>query len=563
MDFSKKYKKLLFSLFIFLFIFCLLGSPYYNWGFCTDCFGVLYVASKVNSYKDFFNFFVKSIDAGTVSSPFSSDFIAHQPSFLNALYRPFVFVFTFVQWYFLRLSAYLYLLVTVFLHALNAVILFNIFLLFFNYRISFWGTLFFAFHSSLFRDFGLLSRQQYVLSLTFFLLLILTLKKYYLGKSGKGYYLLSNLFFLILIFLQEHFLFLPIWVFISIFFYESIKKDAISLKKRFIKSTSVSVGFFVISVFYLIVRILLFPIFGRSGTLSFNVYIYNLLQNQKERFWDFVTYVVNLLNLNYLPGGHRFLKGTLAILFIILLVYPFFRLKKIKYLLFLVFSIFMFSWAVFVFAYQPRYIYTALPFSIFIFLFSINFYFSKIRKNGKIFIFVLFLFLFVGSLRLFTEQKNKGNFLYITTCAFKDLVNNGLTKNKTIFFIALPRRYFVHSNTQAIWLYRQDSSIPVYYDINNFTEGFCLSLKENFDLNIVPIKNGYRMISINKNKLFFVCLDSTSSQFGQIIVNSKNAEQNVCDISYILSDILLAQNPLFVTWDYKNHKFLILDPPLK
>ena len=127
-----------------------MGIPYTKWGFVSDDFGAI-LHSRIKNWQYFLNFFCEN---ALLNITHPSNYIYPKFNYLSVLYRPLIFVFYFIQTLFFGINPYGYFLTSSFLHALNAVLVFNIFLYFFNYLWAFSGALFFAFHSSLVVWFG-------------------------------------------------------------------------------------------------------------------------------------------------------------------------------------------------------------------------------------------------------------------------------------------------------------------------------------------------------------------------------------------------------------------------
>ncbi len=376
--------KLFLSLFIFFIIFATLGLPYTQWGFNNDDVGTIDYAKKVN-LSEIFSYFKTSEDIVVYNLWHISD----KKSFIDTLYRPLHLILVQLQFYLFGENAYWYLLVTVFFHALNSIILFNILLCFFSMIVSLLGALFFAFNLTLFNWLGLVSCQKYVISLTFVLLSIVFLKKYYWDKGGLWYYFLSCLLFLFSLLLLEHSLFMPLWVFGAIYFIESIKRKNLFFGDKLWRALKISTGYILSSISYLLLRMYFFPIrkIRGGGAFTFRFGLASFFQRQKERIFDFVTMASDMLNLRWLRPHHHILKGTLILLLAFVLIYPFWVNKKVKLFVFLFFSFCIFSWFAILNAYQPRYIYLALPFLAFISTYSLSYYLKKFESKKQILLF--------------------------------------------------------------------------------------------------------------------------------------------------------------------------------
>jgi hypothetical protein len=554
--FFQKHKRLILSLVIFLLPLLILGIPFYKWGFVSDDIGGIWYA-KVDNWQNMFRFFYEgSEDNPHVVGPSSLTNVSAVVDFFGLLYRPLSYVLLTLQLYFFDLSAYAFLLFIVFFHSINGVILFNIFLSFFTIWVAFIGSSFFVFHASLFRWMGIIGCQKYTWGLTLLFLAIWLLKKYYLDFKKLRYYFLSCLVILFSFFLMEHLLVMPFWVFCAIYFYQDTKKQQVFFWERIKESLRISSGYFIALFFYLTLRFIIFPVRlpGEGKSIISSILVF--LTKQADRFFDYLTYVVGLLNLGWMPGGNQALKGLCLVLISIFLIYPFFKTKRLKLFIFFLLSIILFSWPVFYLTYMPRYIYIVLPFFVSLFAFSFDFYIKKYLKLRPIIFTLVGMFLACNALYLFIGQTQKEQKLNLINLSFQDLVEMEEVENRVICFVALPNDYFGSSNRQAVWLYGNDSSKEVFYDRNNFIPKMP---DENKDyLKIEHIKNGLRFKSLDCENFNFRFAENGKSLLGEIIINKVNQQDKVCDIDYIFDPRLLEKEPLFVTWDYENQKFLII-----
>ncbi|MHA1693721.1 MAG: hypothetical protein ACTSUG_00550 [Candidatus Helarchaeota archaeon] len=158
-----KRKTLILSLLIFIIVFSLLGLPYTKWSFYQEDFASVWGSQNIKLT----NWFLGK-DLHLSGRP--SNYISPKFSFFSAYYRPVVFLFYYFQSLFFGANAYGYFLITILLHALNSVILFNISLYFFDYLLAFSGALFFAFHSSLIGWLGSRGAQAIYITLLFLFL---------------------------------------------------------------------------------------------------------------------------------------------------------------------------------------------------------------------------------------------------------------------------------------------------------------------------------------------------------------------------------------------------------
>ena len=125
--FLKTHTKIVISILLFLTILLLLGLPYKNWWFFgADDFHALFEGYKLKTFKDLFHCF---LDGNIAKGAGPSNYI--QPtapsSFFSTFYRPLYLIYFGIQYWLFGSYAYPYFLLNLFFHAINTVILFNIF----------------------------------------------------------------------------------------------------------------------------------------------------------------------------------------------------------------------------------------------------------------------------------------------------------------------------------------------------------------------------------------------------------------------------------------------------
>ncbi len=124
-----KHKKIILSLIIFTIVFCVLGIPFTGWWFNgTDDFQGLFLGYRTKNIKDLFYFFLHGdVGQGAGASNSIRNF-ARSGHFLGTYYRPLYCIYITLQHWIFGTNGYYFFLTNVFFHAINTVILFNIFL---------------------------------------------------------------------------------------------------------------------------------------------------------------------------------------------------------------------------------------------------------------------------------------------------------------------------------------------------------------------------------------------------------------------------------------------------
>ncbi|MBN2479009.1 MAG: hypothetical protein JXA94_02150 [Parachlamydiales bacterium] len=160
-------------------------------------------------------------------------------------------------------------------------------------------------------------------------------------------------------------------------------------------------------------------------------------------------------------------------------------------------------------------------------------------------------------------MKKIENQITVINKAFDSLAINKNIQNRILCFIGLPTYYFWNSVAQAVWLKGVNLSLPIYYDDSTWVID---DVWGEF-LRIEPIKNGYRFVSLNNAKMWFQIFPHPHRM--TLIMGKKKFNEydenlgRLYNFELIFDQKYLDQNPVFISWNYKNQKFLILDPPLK
>ncbi len=564
---------------IFLAIFLILGLPFKNWGFLHDDWGVIYHA-KTTGNKISTLFTEGSMTA--VQQP--NNYIIPEQSFFAVLYRPFVYLFLHIQMVLVGVNAYALMLITIFFHALNAVLLFFILLGFISFWESLFATLLFAFHLSMWDWMGWIAGQNQVVNLTLVLVITMLLKKYFatnsplisfetpyrLLRTNAGLYLISaTLLYAFSLFYREEALIMPFWLMLSIPF---MVRDAsllttngnnkpfpARLKERSIsKDMSVTISSFLIATAgYFFVRSYNFPLkstgAGIKGHLSITSFLYSL----KNRFFDVVTLLTDIANLAWLPGGNRLLKGSLLALFLSFILWLFYKNKKKLIILYCITSMFMWMWPAVWRYYSSRFLYMGLPFLVVALVLLVTQYRYKSPKAKNRWVNVAGIFCIAltitNTMLLFTHFKYREKQLHTTANAFKDLIQNPALIGKKVCFIGLPYDTFVSSVAQAMWLNGIPADTPIYYDNTTFLWG---SNIQPADISIESTKDGFHLTSHNPDHAWFLITNSCLPMGTKSIEKEKMGK--ILELNYQIDKKYLTSEHVWITWDYEKQCFIVI-----
>lgn len=543
-------QKIILSSIVFLSVFFVLGVPFSDWGFSYDDFGMIW-HSKVSSWQDLLRFFYEGSDSLAFRP---SNYVAPEQSFFAVYYRPLAFILRCVQRLFFGFCSYYYFLVIIFLHAMNSVLLFYVFQWFFALPWAFWGATFFAFYPSLCGWLGWITAFHQMVSFTFIILTIICFKKY-IDTKHCLFYLASSLLFLMALFTRETAIVLPFWFIMALFFYDK-RMQSFSFFKRVWHYITITSVFWLTSLFYLVLRLILFPIKFAGHGFGLELNLAAFLLQIKTRFFEAVTFASDLAGLSFMDGGQRFLKGCLIIVFFGTLFFLFVKNKKKTTIMFCVFSMFLFMWQAVLRYYASRYLYPVLPFYIAMLILLITCYKSIHNVTlKKISLAVLPVVVFLNSVFLYSALKQRECFLHKVDLAFNELCENKMIHDRVLCFVGLPWSSLRTGIAQAVWLRGININLPIYYDRGTWG----CSDAEIFNNYVTITKNadGFRIKTTNPEKMW-IAGGGQAYSMGKKIVHQR-VNGRISDMSFYLDKKYLEQNLVFITWDYEEMRFKFLD----
>lgn len=548
------YKKtwLFVSLGIFSVVFVLLGLPFTRWGFLHDDFGVVYHALIAGGSNLKALFTEGSMTA--VVQP--SNYIIPEQSFFAVLYRPLVYLFLHVQMLVFGVNPYALLLVTIFFHALNAVLLFLFLLAFMPLLSACITALLFAFHLSYWDWMGWIAGQNQVVNFTLVICILMLVKRYV--DDGRVCYLVPAwLLFTVSLFYREEALILPVWLLLSVPVYFIYQNKFISWHTVCKQLAIVTSGFWLATAFYFAMRMACFPLQATGAGIKGHVTIFGFLASLRYRFFDVVTFLSDIANIAWLPGGNRLLKGSLLGFFLLVLVWLFYKNKQKLLLLFCLLSMTMFMWPAVWRYYSSRFLYLGLPFLLVALVLMVTQYRYKNSESKqrwlKIHAGLGVLLIVLNTCLLVVHLKQRERELAVTAEAFSALAHDERIQGKALCFIGLPYETFVTGVAQAMWLQGLSPDIPVYYDNTSF-----VWRNKNFrpnDFKISRVPGGFRLISIASERAWF-SFTNTCMPMGTKVVHAMVGEK-ITDMMYFMDLKYFGSDCVWITWDYGLHRFVL------
>jgi len=567
-----------------LFVFCLLGLPFTKWWFNGDDFSGVALGKTMQTWKLFWSHFIE----GNVNKYF---YPSHHPLYtpygattayisncFGVYFRPIHCAYLAGAYWLFGFNAYAYFLVNVFLHALNATIIFNVLKWFSGWAIALFFALIFAFHPQIGFRFGAPANFQYYLDLLLILSSFLLLKQF-LDNKKLAWYILSCISFLLSLFTRETSIFLPVIIFFGIYMYEQ-RDTQYSFKsffKTFVHNLGLTLGYFICVGLYLGARIYLYPFKSTGQGLNLLASLLAWATKLPTRLEEFLFFFYDYLNLSWLPWGNKGLKLIIIAPLLMLFLWLFIKSTKKILILFSFFAFAVMLWPCFYINYSPRYLYESYPFALitFVLLFAFSGDFNKIIKRfGLVF---LSLLCFLNIIMTLQNLKTRETKLFTIKQAFLALKNDTRITSGTrpLCFLAFPLDGFGTGIEQAAWLYLTPPANPVYYDPatmltqndSNILEhaGWYMRCAPYYTQNYFAITHASESIrfkSLNPQEINFSIPEGDYLSLGKKIIHQRaciKGRSVVTDFTLTFDQKYLKKNPLIITWDYEKKQFIVLD----
>ncbi len=536
----------LIALGLFSVVFLFLGLAITEWGFLHDDYGTIWHAAQITSWNDFLKLFS---NPGMHSVVQPSNCVLPEQSFFVVIYRPLACVLHALQIFFFGFFAHKHFLFTIFFHAINTALLFFLYSRLLSRNAAIWGAAFFAFHLSGWDWLGWISGQTHIITLT--MMLLLSIMTFYFIQTKKPILLGGiGLLHLVALFFREKPIVFPVLLILIYLFYRKNFPVTAHLKPVILVTT-------ITNLCYLVIRNIFYPMEAERQGGNFIIKLFtDFIGSIPDRFFDAVTYIVDITNLAWMPGGNRLFKGIAIICMTMLLGFILAHRVKLKEIVFCFLSMCLLMWPMLVRHYSSRYLYCALPVLCLLFALALT---DSDQQSPRFFAFkktMLWFFLIFSMTMLPLHLKSRGQILNTYNQAFITLAADKSLFHKEICFIALPYDFFTTGNAQALWMYELPTNTPVYYDRRTFT--WTKPLLATNLLDIKKIETGFRLSSKDSSQLWFLPLDQ-STNMGEIIVNAKDQKSgNISSMDFILYPVWLKKDLVFITWDQKKQNFKFL-----
>jgi len=560
-------KKIYLAAAIFLGVFLVNTVPYHDWRFFDDDYAYAHVkneniASEIKSY-----FSDNPNDRPFLPSNMRDDM---KWSFFGVMYRPLTLVMYAAESYlFGPHNPHAYFLLSMAMHAACAVLIFFLFCLLVPLWYAFFGALCFAFYPIMGEFVGRLCMQAYSVSLLCVGLSVMLLKKY-IDERTWWPYIASVLLFLLPLFMHEAIIVYPLWlVMVLPFYFSGVSFPGLPDVRH---ALVLSVPYFLVVAFNLTMRLLAYPLAMGSEYTVFNPS--NFLARLKFRFFDFISLMIDATGLSSIPGGNRLRKGMALIFVLGVFVAIFVRSRRKREVILLALGFPIFTWPAFAMHHQARYLYLGIPFLLAANLVGMS-SFSAIKnwKDRAVAASAKFAFLALivsgGVYGAMSTKARQQRYIAVDN-ALRELALNPAIRDKPLCFVGVPKEWFAHPGiAQAIWIHRGDDSMPVYHDPQMNVH--CLQVHNplgeaelpRFDLlGISVVGNKVRIVSKDLEHAWM----QTSDPFGKEIACTMGkltvlSEENgrAQDVQIEIDDRWMRDNPVFVTWDFEDQKFKVVE----
>jgi len=558
---------------LFFGIFFAYTLPFGDWRLFDDDYVVLRAAQSAKTLSDVGDFFSSNPNNRTLYPSNYRDDV--ELTFFNVMYRPFTqLLHTIEVFFFSAPSPYAHFLLSMAMYAANVALVFYLFSLFLPLAYAFFGALFFGFHPTV-TWIGRVCMQPYFVSL-FCIALSLLFIKWGVESKKYRYVLLSSGVFFGALFFHEMTLIYPLWlIFVLPGFVAHTRKLAFFSRSVLVESLATWAPFVCATWFNLRFRAWTYPM--SAGTESTLIEPGKILTHLKIRFFDFVTLLVDMLGLTWLPAGNRFRKGIVLMLAISILGWLFVRSTEKRKISVLLLAAFLFSWISVLMMHQPRYIYLGLPFfigAILIAIHSVNLGSHAKRRLEWVTAFGAVALALIGAGHNYTHLKAFECKSIGRDNAHKWFLQQLDPIDKPVCFIGLPQEWFpTEGMAQAVWMYRGSSDIPVYHDwvmnMRCYQQPTLLDeavLPQGDLLEIQVTGRTVHLKSKDPDKVWIRYktpfgreIDCTMGTFKALVVDGEKALEATIEIDKKwYSDDLV-----FVTWDFETQRFKLVNTGCK
>lgn len=588
-NFVQKNKRAIFSILLFWFVFILLGAQYKKWWFIggeDDYIDTYELGYKTKNWKlhELSYFFYDGHTQPSLNNPNYK-----RTTFFTTSYRPLCCIGMALRHRFFGTNIYYYHLANVFLHAINTVILFNIFLWLISLFPAFLLAMIWAFHPLISWFFGNIVNFHYYVNVMLMLLTIIFFKKFLDSKMWK-YNLLSCITFATSLFTRETSIVYPAIIFFGTYLYTNrFRKTGIKhFFTNFLKTLKTTAGISATAIGFLLLRLYLYPIdFSllktNSGPIKTNIFTLICFKNFiHTQFAHFKLFIYDLFGLSWIPWTPNFkpIRIGLFLLITSLLIWLFIKNKRKAETLYFVFCMLLMLWPSYVKGiFAHGYFYEAYPFIFIALIFLFKFYNGNILKFKRIGLTILSIVTILFTTLTLESFSRREKRIETRTKAIKELAYNPIIKNRSLYFFGLPSGAFVTNTKKAFWMLLDDPSIPIFFDISftimptatyiNKIPSWKTILSKYYlkkfvpknSVQITPIEGGYRLKSINGEKVFFR-FDDEYKSMGTKIINKTtniNGENLVTNVTILFDTKDFKKNILFITWDYEKSKFKLLN----
>ncbi len=559
--------RIVISLLLIVATMYVFGFSYRDWGMMDDDYGDVFRSFTSSSWADVRAFFNGSNAVNYGINP-SHAIERHPLPFFEALYRPVWQVFCMIQVKLLGISPYGYLLVSAAFHALNCVLLFNIFYSYGSLALSLITTLLFAFHPVISEWFGVVSRQLYVVNATL-ILLTLILYQSFIKRSNISAYIGSLVLFSVSILMRETVFFLPGWMTCVTWLYYTMHDDQQSVVDSFYESLMVTLPYYLISLMYLGVRFILFPV-GESAAIKAIPSLGSVIWYLKTRFYDFVTILVDTLGVNIVPSGYSSIKFLFLLAFLAVIGVIFFYTKKKVLMALMAAGFLLMAWPSFVLGHQPRYLYEAYPWLVGMIFVGVLFFkrHRNMRRFARMGTTLASCIIGIGIVHSVSVMQSRECLTYRTSLALERLVADFRTQDRALCFVGVPNTLFPPSGiAQAVRMYSGDHGRKVFhdgvlstYDHTKFNRMARVPCKNLID--VVRIKDGVRLVSRDASCMWFQMENAFGKSLECCVGTSQachRSQAHIDEVAVTFDQEIKSARPLLITWDYEAQDFRILD----
>ncbi len=534
--------------FIVFFTFILFALAGLGWHFYKEEIDLFYTASQAKSLKDLLAFFLSGNVSGNAHP---TNYVPVPLTFLTSFYRPLLFVFAFIQYSLLGMQPYAHYLFSIALHCVNIPLMFYLLRSFVSPTTAVICSALFAIHPSFATWLGSANMQQYTISTTCIIILVLFFKKYLEGRCRRERPALitSLMFFAVTLFIRETIIVAPV-----IFIWLSIM-HIIPWKKAF----NLAALFTLATIPYITAKLIAFPLaITTNQPTSFT----NLAAKTTALFLQLQLFLYDFLGISWFPHGYPKLKLWFVAVLLFGLVILFFKNTRKANIIAALGCMALLLWPAILVGYfvPSRFFYEATPCYIIALAFLLEYTAPLLQKHFRAIIEGLVVCSLFYTAIIIRERTIKPTQFYQAIMKLKD--NQTELQGNPLCFFGLTSALNWTGIAQQLWLYGVNNHKPIFTFPNLMLH---TTIKNPASFVVITAgKTYFRVTSQDAEKVWFTYkpnVKNDDDQFATVTETTKQ-EKKLLDIVIKPKSRYFYPHTTFIAWNYTSSEFCVLRPAI-